>query len=174
MMAKSRTSARAADNSASVSPSNRISKDQLLYQAYLEGSSIRSAARQLGIPTTTAQLIIKRMAAANGNQLPPKPVSPAPTPAPAPAPFVAKSVPRSHHEYPDLYPDGFNECARNVELAPIGSDPIRVLAIGDSHDHPGIKDKRRFSAIGRLAVRERYDWLIHIGDSTDRTACAIT
>jgi len=169
-MAKARSKASTADNSARVSPvsSNRKSREEALFSAYLEGSSIRAAAAQLGIPKSSAQVIIAKMTAANGGSLPPKPkAEPAPEPVIAEAPFIAKTVPGSHHEYPDLYPSGFEECARNIELAPVSSDVIRVLAIGDSHDHPGIKDKRRFAAIGRLAARERYDWLLHIGDSTD-------
>lgn len=123
-------------------------------------------------PTTKAErlVIAKALDAANGNTpkastaKSKKPKSPANDPT---APYVARHVPGSHHEYPNLYPDGFAKCARNVELAPVSSDVIKVLAIGDSHDHPGIKDKTRFAAIGRLAARERYDWLVHIGDSTD-------
>jgi hypothetical protein len=66
----------------------------------------------------------------------------------------AKSASRSageRDEYPDLYPYGYDECARNIELAPISSDPVRVLAVGDAHDHPEIKDKRRFTCMGRQA-----------------------
>ncbi len=107
------------------------------------------------------------MAAADHGKIQAPKAAPAPEPVVESAPFVTKTVPGSHHQYPDLYPQGFEECARNVELAPVSSDVIRVLAIGDSHDHPGIKDKRRFAAIGRLAARERYDFLVHLGDSTD-------
>lgn len=44
---------------------------------------------------------------------------------------------------------------------------LRVLAIGDSHDHPAIPDKSRFALMGRHASAERFDIILHIGDWLD-------
>lgn len=51
-------------------------------------------------------------------------------------------------------------------LAPISDDPIRVLAVGDTHDHP-TRGKRRFALFGHHAVAWEADWLVPIGDFTD-------
>jgi predicted phosphodiesterase len=42
--------------------------------------------------------------------------------------------------------------------------PIRVLAIGDSHDGPELPDKSRFYAMGAYAKEHKVDRIIQIGD----------
>lgn len=64
---------------------------------------------------------------------------------------------------PDISP---RETPKYRVIAPEGKF-LRVLAIGDSHDHPGIPDKSRFALMGRYAAEERPDVILHIGDFLD-------
>lgn len=111
--------------------------------------------------TKQEKLIVARLLAeppANAKRKSRSPAAPAPRAS-------AKNSTGTHNDYPNLYPDGFDDCARNLLLAPPSDKPITVLCIGDSHAHPGIKDLRNYVAVGRLAARRRYDWLVHIGDA---------
>jgi predicted phosphodiesterase len=166
--------ARAAAKPASKpSSSSREQREQALLQAVADGAKLKPADRASGFSDDEASRIIST--ATGAKKIPPrraksKSVEQEPVAAPTITKPENKSTRRAagtHDEYPDLYPEGFEECASNIELQPVSSDTVRVLAIGDAHDHPGIKDKRRFAAVGRLAARERYDWLMCIGDSTD-------
>lgn len=49
---------------------------------------------------------------------------------------------------------------------PVSDKPVRVLAIGDTHDDPGL-DKARFRWFGKHAAEIRPDRIIQIGDFAD-------
>lgn len=80
-----------------------------------------------------------------------------------PAPGVAQIAERYRPEAPEIGP---RETPKYRVIAPAGGF-LRVLGIGDSHDHPGIPDKSRFALMGRHAAEERFDVIVHIGDFLD-------
>ncbi|WP_431861412.1 metallophosphoesterase [Azospirillum sp.] len=65
---------------------------------------------------------------------------------------------------PDISP---REMPKYRVIAPASDKLLRVLVIGDAHDHPGIPDKSRFRLIGKLAAAERHDVILSIGDFLD-------
>lgn len=76
--------------------------------------------------------------------------------------------PKAVEEYPDIFPQGFSDDTDDLPLIEgRKGERLRGLICGDTHDHPGIKDRRRFRAFGMLAAKHRYDFLIHIGDFSD-------
>ena len=43
-------------------------------------------------------------------------------------------------------------------------DPITICVIGDAHDSPHLRDKERFTWLGRFAADNRVDWVVSVGD----------
>ena len=103
-----------------------------------------AAARALGWPVTTFK---DRLAAESRGE-----------------PITVEAITEAYRPAaPDIGP---RETPKYRVIAPEGKF-LRVLAIGDSHDHPGIPDKSRFSLMGRYAAQEQPDVIVHIGDFLD-------
>jgi len=106
-----------------------------------------AAARELGIARTTFQGRYQRamMRQSGGAQ---------------PAQIAETYRPAA----PDIGP---KEAPKYRVIHPPSRTLLRVLAIGDSHDHPGLPDKSRFALLGKFAAAERFDVIVHIGDFLD-------
>lgn len=87
-------------------------------------------------------------------------------------PSPSKSPVKPHEaDYAPLDRPGDKKVRARVG-APVSSKPIKVLAIGDSHDHPGIPDKSRARLIGLHAAAIMPDFIVHLGDASDaNSAC---
>ena len=88
---------------------------------------------------------------------------------------VSRSTLRRHLKLADVAVESPNDPAQPILVRPHYRvqqrlvDPhasCYVLAIGDLHDSPGIPDKSRFEALGRVAAESQVDQIIQIGDFT--------